>query len=426
MTAVVKWTFEDYWRGQEQSVNYIESGIVQQFTVPDGCYVVKVTLRGGAGGGTSNQATGGYVQGYLPVTPGEVLNIRVGGNGGNRDTTHAGAGGWNGGGNGFDGTINPLNRSITNTGGCGGGGASDIRQGGDGLGNRVAVAAGGGGNGGGDAPGLVGDQASAPPSVTLSQGSPLHPPAPIANLLHYAYGGSATTTAPGSAGELSTSQAGSLGAGGNAGNASGLDTGGRINGAGGGGAGYYGGGGGGYTISFDFPANGCGGGGGSNYTGGLDADYPISSARGTQISGANLPTPSVEVAYVQTNVAYQFEINPNDNGAVSIQKSIMMNQTTGPNRVNILQEGQNQAPLLDFSGVILTQTQLEAMETWYDRRVFIKITDDLGREYYGVFSKFTPKRIRRASNFWYHNYDAEFTLSAYRTASGNWLYGRVM
>lgn len=124
-------------------------------------------------------------------------------------------------------------------------------------------------------------------------------------------------------------------------------------------------------------------------------------------------------------VQYTFDINPNDNGAVTIQKNIQMSQTVGPNRVNVLQEGQNQAPILAFSGVILNQQQLEAMELWYDRRVLIKITDDLGREYYGVFSQFTPKRVRRASNFWYHSYDAQFTLSAYKNASGDWLYGRV-
>jgi hypothetical protein len=169
-----------------------------------------------------------------------------------------------------------------------------------------------------------------------------------------------------------------------------------------------------------------GGGGGSNYVGGFDGSQPIVNQAGARFNTISTkPQAFVKISYQQTSFAYTMEINPSDGGSPSIQKNVQISQSSGPNRVNIVQEGASQAPLMGFSGTILTQSQLEALEMWFDRRVFIKITDDLGREFYGVFSKFTPKRSRRASNFWYHTYDAEFTLSAYRNASGNWVYGRV-
>lgn len=122
---------------------------------------------------------------------------------------------------------------------------------------------------------------------------------------------------------------------------------------------------------------------------------------------------------------YTFEINPNEGGSPSVTKNIHAAQNTGPNRTGILQEGTSQISSIAFSGVVITQTQYEAMETWFDKRVLIKLTDDLGRTFYGVFSKWNPKRQRRASHQWYHTYDAEFQVVAYTNASGTRTFGRV-
>lgn len=107
------------------------TGGVQTWTVPAG--VTSVTLETwGAQGGSNGGGTpgyGGYSTGTLSVTPGQVLYIYVGGQGG---TT--GAAGYNGGGTGSSAR-------------GGGGGASDVRVSPPyGLANRVIVAGGGGGN----------------------------------------------------------------------------------------------------------------------------------------------------------------------------------------------------------------------------------------------------------------------------------------
>ena len=95
----------------------------QSFKVPcDGKYYIE-TL--GAKGGGDKGGNGAKAAGEIVLKRGTILTIEVGGRGG-RDTS-----GYNGGGKGWQG----------------GGGATDIRVGGTGSGNRIIVAGGGGGAG---------------------------------------------------------------------------------------------------------------------------------------------------------------------------------------------------------------------------------------------------------------------------------------
>jgi sortase (surface protein transpeptidase) len=198
------------------------NGIVQTWTVPAGVYNIKVEAAGSKGGGFyatgywnfDNGGLGGLVKTDLNVTPGQVLYIYTGKEGGLYGASQRG---WNGG----SGRVNY---------GGGGGDATDIRMGGTDLSNRIVVAGGGGGGGatgssspcgGGSGGGLIAG------SVTCGNGI-------------YAIGGS-QVAAGGNAG---------LGYGGLAQNS---------RSGGGGGSGYYGGG---LNNSSGYTA----GGGGSSYT----------------------------------------------------------------------------------------------------------------------------------------------------------------
>jgi cysteine-rich repeat protein len=110
------------------------TGMSQSFDVPAWATAIVVEAWGAQGGGAEccksiddDGGRGGHVIGTLAVTPGETVAVFVGGQG-----TTAGTGGWNGGG--FGGQY-----------GAGGGGASDVRIGGQAVANRVLVAGGGGG-----------------------------------------------------------------------------------------------------------------------------------------------------------------------------------------------------------------------------------------------------------------------------------------
>ena len=202
------------------------------WTVPAGVNTLNFDVQGARGGRDNvtldpNPGNGGRVQGVLNVSVGELLNVYVGGVGGDGTATGA-IGGYNGGGN--------TSFYLYGSGGAGGG-ASDIRITGNALTDRAIVAGGGGGNGW-DGPGALAGGAGG----NLVGGN-----SDINGGGTYAYGG---TQSAGGAGATYTiwpaGMDGSLGLGGNS-STQGI--------SGGGGGGYYGGGGGVWT----------GGGGGSSY-----------------------------------------------------------------------------------------------------------------------------------------------------------------
>ncbi|HLY81549.1 MAG TPA: Ig-like domain-containing protein [Acidimicrobiales bacterium] len=230
------------------------TGADQTFTVPAGVTAVTADLFGARGGtalegsppSTQNGGLGGEATGTLVVTPGQVLEVVVGGAGHNGSQNGGAAGGFNGGGDGstdVDGAA---------PGGGGGGGSTDVRAGSCTtptptctFTSRVLVAGGGGGAGGGStfaAAGGAGGGASglAGTDVPGAAGSG---------------GGGATQGGPGSGGLGSSA--------GTAGDLVGRDGGPGGGGGGGGGGGLHGGGGG---AASNVP-NGAGGGGGSGFGG---------------------------------------------------------------------------------------------------------------------------------------------------------------
>ncbi|HUJ63641.1 MAG TPA: glycine-rich protein [Kofleriaceae bacterium] len=249
------------------SVTFIPTGAVQMFSVPS-CVTALAIDAYGAGGGSGGGVAGkgGHATGTATVTPGETLYLFVGQAGTTVGTTGIAAGtpgGFNGGG-AVDEYIGWTSQAegVSGT----GGGATDVRQGGMDLTDRIIVAGGGGGGAtanviggppalldGGDAGGTAGAPGTATTAITTSVA-----------------GGGASQTAGGTAGSCCTNypdKAGTLGIGG--------DTYRDASGSGGGGGGYYGGGAGQFA----------GGGGGSSYTGNL---VQASSTGGVQVGDGKL------------------------------------------------------------------------------------------------------------------------------------------
>ncbi len=225
-----------------QTTTFSYTGAMQTYVVPPGITQITVDMSGAQGGNSQSfnaGGLGGRVQATLNVTPGQTLNIFVGGQGQNTGGSIAdmtAAGGFNGGGTGgFDNFPQVQN-------GGGGGGATDIRIGGTALANRVLVAGGGGGAStsavGGNGGGLI---AASGNTVVNSVG-----------------GGGGTQAAGGTAFLGRGATAGSLGQGGIGGSNV------QAWGCGGGGGGYYGGGGGSSTADHG-SGYGASGGGGSSY-----------------------------------------------------------------------------------------------------------------------------------------------------------------
>ena len=203
------------------------------YRVPATVTSLGVTAVGGNGGSQSGfgAAAGGrgrFVTQTLAVTPGEMLQVNVGGVGFNPGGFTPGGGGFNGGG-----------ATFTSSGG--GGGASDVRRASFGAADRVVVAGGGGGAGtfapGGDAgsDGSDGTQGPTPGN-----------------------GGTAGAGGVGGAGGPPSDACCSGGTNGTATNGGNAGTG-NLNGGGGGG-GYGGGGGGSGGVTSSSGGGGAGGG----------------------------------------------------------------------------------------------------------------------------------------------------------------------
>jgi hypothetical protein len=227
------------------------TGAKQSFKVPEGVIFVTISATGAQGGGRFG-GDPGRVRAKVPVSPSETLTILVGG-----DASNAG---FNGGAPGTSGYC------PHHCHGRGGGGASDVREHGKGLRNRIVVAGGGGGTGGYEWPygrgsaegtgGVGGGEIAGPGGQNDGGGG----------------GGGGGSQYSGGAGGLGCPREndgegtnGTLGHGGVGGVQNGT-------GGGGGGGGYYGGGGGGsggYGCSSSsgngYPGLAGGGGGGSSY-----------------------------------------------------------------------------------------------------------------------------------------------------------------
>ena len=277
-----------------QTFNF--TGGMQSYTVPVGVTSLTITARGAQGASQTLGGTGGLggrVQGVLSVSPGQVLNIFVGGQNGYN-------GGALGGVNGNTVFSGPSTGNAGN-----GGGATDIRIGGVALANRVLVAGGGGGAGhngvwpgcqtagpagnggyGGNSIGGNGSVASSTACFctggggnggfggTQSAGGATST---------YNTGGCLQTWGPGNAGTLGIGGAGSLvffnGSGG----------------GGGGGGGYYGGGSG---ANGSDTTPGGGGGGGSSYVGGATSTN-LSASVNTGNGSVVLTIPSASTSLTQ-------------------------------------------------------------------------------------------------------------------------------
>ncbi len=305
------------------TVSFAYTGAPESWTVPANVTSLTVTIAGASGGNAENGAAGGGPGGQftttIPVQPGQVLSVAVGGRGadgqdfhtGPKGSSPGGAGGYGGGGNGASAATN----SVHITGGGGGGGSFLTAV--SGATQTLLATAGGGGASGGSAAGGAGG-AGGPGQAGLS----LLAGAPDA-------GGGGTETAGGTAGgtiqvtQPGTGPATSTSAFGTGGSGDAPDPNDQRFGDypnGGGGGGYYGGGAGGYAVVDQTGRFGSGGGGSGFLASGLAATatstnagdgfitltyQPVRASTGTTLDTSGSP------ALVGAPVTYTASVFPN-------------------------------------------------------------------------------------------------------------------
>jgi hypothetical protein len=107
-----------------------------------------------------------------------------------------------------------------------------------------------------------------------------------------------------------------------------------------------------------------------------------------------------------TSETYTFAINPNEGGTPGLVKKIEYQTAAAPDGAMLVFEGRDDPKKIDFSGTILEQAQLDAFIVWFGKRNKIRLTDDLGRQFWVYLTSFNPTRGRKASHPWRHTYQA--------------------
>lgn len=107
---------------------------------------------------------------------------------------------------------------------------------------------------------------------------------------------------------------------------------------------------------------------------------------------------------------YTFPMNPTEGGTPDRTKSLQAQATAAPDGKLILFEGREEPRRIELSGTLLEQAQLDAFTTWYEKRHQIRVTDDLGRQYWVYITGFSATRNRRVHHPWHHSYKMQLTI----------------
>lgn len=107
------------------------------------------------------------------------------------------------------------------------------------------------------------------------------------------------------------------------------------------------------------------------------------------------------------NTTLTFPMNPNEGSLPQREKNFTMEHTTAPDGKFIAFEGAEAPVNFNFSGTLLDQDGYTFMVTWFNKKYQLRLTDDLGNQYWVYLKRFSPKRKRAVHSPWAFEYDAE-------------------
>ncbi len=99
----------------------------------------------------------------------------------------------------------------------------------------------------------------------------------------------------------------------------------------------------------------------------------------------------------------QFPINPAESYLPQREKEMTTEQTTAGLLVAF--EGQETPSEFKFSGTFLDQASYDFMVTWFDKRYQLRLTDDLGNQFWVYLKSFLPQRKRSSNYSWAFTYE---------------------
>lgn len=100
-----------------------------------------------------------------------------------------------------------------------------------------------------------------------------------------------------------------------------------------------------------------------------------------------------------------FPINPAESFLPQREKEFTQEITTQGKLVAF--EGNIKPAEFNFSGTFLDEDSYDFMVNWFNKRYQVRLTDDLGKQYWIYLKSFLPKRKRSSNHRWAFTYDAD-------------------
>lgn len=117
----------------------------------------------------------------------------------------------------------------------------------------------------------------------------------------------------------------------------------------------------------------------------------------------------------ESDTTLTFPMNPVEGSLPSFEANITQHPTVAPDGMVLLFEGRDAAQTFPFSGWVLTQTHYQFLVNWFRLKRQVRVTDDLGNQFWLYLTKFTPTRKRSINFDWLIEYDAEAIILDWST-----------
>lgn len=104
----------------------------------------------------------------------------------------------------------------------------------------------------------------------------------------------------------------------------------------------------------------------------------------------------------------EFPINPAESYLPQREKAMVTEQTTAGLLVAF--EGEEVPKEFNFSGTFLNEASYDFMTTWFNKRYQLRLTDDLGNQYWVYLKSFSPRRKRSSNYSWAFTYEANAVI----------------
>lgn len=107
---------------------------------------------------------------------------------------------------------------------------------------------------------------------------------------------------------------------------------------------------------------------------------------------------------------FVFTFNPSEVSLPSYEKNITSRQTTASDGKAILFESQANVLEIGFNGVLFEESDYDWFLTWFNKKYQVKLTDDLGNEFWCYLTSFSSDRRRSFHHDWCMDYKAKAVI----------------